>query len=70
MARSRSRGVQKGGKAKKERKTRTTEVEVVEESDNMGWETGVAILTGVLILVAILVTDWGLGKHYGEGIFF
>ncbi len=70
MARSRSRGAQRGGKAKKERKPRTTEVEVVEESAGLGWETGVAILTGLVILAAILVTDWGLGKHCGEGIFF
>jgi hypothetical protein len=48
---------------------RKTEVEVVEKP-GMGWETGVAILTGVLILVACLIVDFGLGRHYGSGLFF
>ena len=71
MARSRSRGVRaKPAKAPKERKGRTTEVEVVEETAGLGWESGVAILTGVVILIAILITDWGLGKFSDAGIFF
>ena len=70
MARSRSRSTRGARSAPKERKARTTEVEVVEEQPGMGWETGVAIVTGILILVAILITDWGMGKHGGGGIFF
>jgi hypothetical protein len=66
MAKSRNRGKP----AKKERKTRTAEVEVVEESAGMGWETGVAILTALILLAAILITDWGLGTHSGAGMFF
>lgn len=46
-----------------------TEVEIVEEDSGPGWETGVAILTALLILAAILITDYGLGFS-GEGIFF
>jgi hypothetical protein len=71
MARRSSRAARaKPAKAPRERKGRTTEVEVVEEQPGLGWETGVAILTGILILVAILITDWGLGKYSDAGIFF
>ena len=52
----------------KERKTRT-EVEVVEEQAGAGWETGVAILTGFLLLVAILVVDYNLGQN-DSGLLF
>jgi hypothetical protein len=69
MARSRSRaqGRSKGKPEPKravvvERKTRT-EVEVVDEGSGADWETGVAILTGFLLLVAILVVDYNLGQN-------
>jgi hypothetical protein len=52
----------------KERKPRT-EVEVVEEQAGAGWETGVAILTGFLLLVAILVVDYNLGQN-DSGLLF
>jgi len=52
------------------RKSTSTEVEVVEEAENgASWEAGVAVLTGVILLAACLVVDYGLGA-YGEGLFF
>ena len=56
----------KGG----DRKVATTEVEVVEEKRGMGWEGGVAIITTIVLLVAILCIDYDLGNKYGTGMFF
>ena len=56
-------------RAKKERQPRT-EVEIVDEDEGPGWETGVAVLTGILILVSILIVDYGLGKNYDAGFLF
>ena len=36
----------------------------------MGWESGVAVVTGLLLFVAILLTDYHLGAHYAKGMFF
>lgn len=47
----------------------TTEVEVVEESPGMGWEAGVAIITAIALVVAILLVDHGMGP-LGGGVFF
>ena len=70
MARRTSKGGRSsGGKAKKS-KARTAEVEVVEESAGPGWEEGVAVITAILIHVAILIVDKGLGSNYDAGIFF
>jgi hypothetical protein len=45
-------------------------VEIVEEKQGTSWEGGVAIVTTLLLLAAILFTDYHLGVHYGEGMFF
>lgn len=66
--RGRSKGKPEPKKAPKERKPRT-EVEVVDEQAGAGWETGVAILTGFLLLVAILVVDYNLGQN-DSGLLF
>jgi hypothetical protein len=58
------------GKTTVTKKVRTTEVEVADEEGGPGWETGVAILTGVLLLMAILIVDFNLGKNYDAGVFF
>ena len=73
MARSKKRSAGRGrtqpaAKPARQRKPRA-EVEVVDEESGPGWETGVAVLTGIIILVAILITDYNLGLS-GEGIFF
>jgi len=44
-------------------------VEVVEEPNDGSFETGMAILTTVVLVIALLLTDMLLGK-YGHGIFF
>lgn len=49
--------------------TTTTDVEVVEEDAGAGWETGVAVMTFVALLVAILLVDMHLAD-YGAGMFF
>ena len=68
---SRSKAKPERAEPKRASKSRPrTEVEVVEEGAGPGWETGVAILTGILILVAILIVDFGLGRNYDAGIFF
>ncbi len=79
MARSRSRsgggrkgGADAGGPKAKSRKAAApvAEVEVVEESSGMTIDDGIPIITTLLLLVAILMTDYVLGTHYGEGLFF
>ena len=68
MAKRKS-AAKRGAKASP-RKSTSTEVEVVEEAENgASWEAGVAVLTGVILLAACLVVDYGLGA-YGEGLFF
>jgi len=42
----------------------------VEEQGGPTWEAGVAILTTLLLIAAILFTDYHVGVHYGEGMFF
>ncbi len=86
MARSRSRGAgaRKGGgesrstKSKKKAAPAVAEVEVVEEIDpdlvvpdpGLSIDDGIPMVTTLVLLVAILVTDYVLGTHYGEGLFF
>jgi len=79
MARSRSRsgGGRKGGADSRAPKAKSrkaaapaAEVEVVEESSGMTIDDGIPIITTLLLLVAILMTDYVLGTHYGEGLFF
>lgn len=79
MARSRSRsggGRNKGGADRSPRaKSRkaaapAAEVEVVEESAGMTIDDGIPIITTLLLIVAIFMTDYVLGTHYGEGLFF
>jgi hypothetical protein len=51
---------------------RSTEaaVEIVEEKQGLNWESGVAVITGLLLFIAILLTDYHLGAHYAGGMFF
>jgi hypothetical protein len=70
MAKSRKVTVSKTRSVTRTQAAPEAEVEVVEESKGMGWEGGVAIITTILLLVAILMTDYDLGKHYGTGMFF
>jgi hypothetical protein len=44
-------------------------VEVVEEPHSAGVETGIAVMTGLMLLLAIAYTDMLLGQ-YAKAIFF
>ena len=85
MARSRSRaaaagGPRRGAKAPAARETRarsrkaapvaTAEVEVVEEERGMGIDEGLIVMSTLLLLAAVLVTDYVLGTYMNEGWFF
>jgi uncharacterized protein HemX len=43
---------------------------VVEEAPKGGLETGIAILTALILVTAIVLVDYELGKSYGEGKLF
>ena len=43
---------------------------VVEEAPSGGLETGIAVLTAILLITAIVFVDYELGKSYGEGKLF
>jgi hypothetical protein len=47
----------------------TTEVEITEEARPAGMEAGVAIVTTIALIAAILVVDYSL-SGYGAGMFF
>lgn len=69
MAKRKPAAAKRGSKSSP-RKAKNTEVEVVEEAESGGgWETGVAVLTGLILVAACLVVDYGLGK-YDAGVFF
>lgn len=46
------------------------DVEIVEEEKGMGIGDGITIATTLLLIAAILLTDYLLGAHYGGGAFF
>jgi len=63
-----------GGAAGRQTKSKkaaapATEVEVVEERGGDGIDTGIAVITGILLLLAILFVDAHLGR-YDSGMFF
>ena len=78
MARSRKKAAParssggRGAKATSRKKAApaAAEVEVVEESKGLGIDDGIAIMTGILILPAFLMTDHFRGTQYGDGLFF
>ncbi|MAE27654.1 MAG: hypothetical protein QF724_01940 [Planctomycetota bacterium] len=78
MARSRSRTSSRSDKGAGARQARSkstrskpaAEVEVVEEGGGMGIDDGIAIITTIVLLVAVLLVDYELGTNYGEGMFF
>lgn len=51
-------------------KASAADVEVVEEAGGMDLDTGVGIVTTLLLIAALLLVDYELGKHLGEGMFF
>ncbi|MGB0333629.1 MAG: hypothetical protein ACPGPE_17615 [Planctomycetota bacterium] len=68
MARSKSRsGSSRRGSAAA---AEVAEVEVVSEESGMGFEAGLAIMTTIILLAAVLMIDYDRGAHYGEGMLF
>lgn len=67
MANSRARSSQ--SKATPRRKAPAAAA-VVEEAPKGGFETGVAVLTALILVTAFMLVDYELGKSYGEGQFF
>ena len=67
MAKSRARSSQ--SKATPRRKAPAAAA-VVEEAPSGGLETGIAVLTAILLIAAFLLVDFEMGKSYGEGQFF
>jgi len=55
--------------AAKSKKSATSEVEVAEEAPGMGIDAGLAILTSLVLIAAIVVVDSLMGK-IDKGIFF
>ena len=66
MARSKSCS----GSSRRSSASEVAEVEVVSEDSGMGFEAGVAIVTAVILLVAVLMVDYDRGANYGEGMLF
>lgn len=46
------------------------DVEVVEEAGGMDLDTGVGIVTALLLIAALCLLDYELGKNLGAGILF
>lgn len=67
---AKSRKIASTKPAKADKKAPTAEVEVVEEKKGMSWEDGVAVITAVVLLVAICCVDYDLGTKFGAGMFF
>lgn len=72
----RSRGGRSGGGASRSTRSKAKKsaassagVEVVEEKAGEGIDTGILVMTSVLLLAAILVADYARGQ-YGDGMFF
>ena len=81
MARSRSRtssrpsrsskgAGERQASSKSPRSKPAAEIEVVEEGGGMGIDDGIAIITTIVLLVAVLLVDYELGTNYGEGMVF
>lgn len=51
-------------------KAKGGDVEVVEEAGGMDLDTGVGIVTTLLLILALLLIDYELGKSLGAGIVF
>ncbi len=71
MAKSSARGGrgQPARAAAKSKKAASAEVEAVEDAPGLGIDNGIAILTSVVLLGALVLIDMIQGKN-GDGIFF
>lgn len=46
------------------------DVEVVEEAGGMDLDTGIGIVTALLLVVALVLIDYELGHSMGSGVLF
>jgi len=46
------------------------EVEVVEEAGGLDLEAGIGVVTFLLLIVALVLVDYEMGKHMAAGILF
>jgi hypothetical protein len=70
MAKSTPRGGRPPARAAaKSKKAAAPEVEATADAPGIGFETGVAIVTTVAMLAALVLVDMMQGKN-GDGIFF
>jgi hypothetical protein len=64
-----TRSAQPARAAAKSRKVTTASVEVVEESPGLGIDAGIAILTTIVLIAAIVLVDMMQAKN-GNGFLF
>ena len=72
MATSKSRGASSRRTSSRAAsgKSKGGDVEVVEEAGGMDLDTGVGIVTTLLLILALVLLDYELGKSLGAGILF
>ena len=46
------------------------DVEIVEEAGGMDLDTGIGIITALLLITALVLIDYELGRSLGAGMFF
>ena len=66
MAKSKARSSQ----SKATRRKAPAAAAVVEEAPSGGLESGIAVLTAIILVAAFFLVDYQLGKDYGKGQFF
>jgi nucleoside permease NupC len=69
MAKSTARSAKSEKKTGASRASKPTAVEVVEEGGGDGVETAIAVVTALVLIVAIVLVDHELGAM-GSGLFF
>ncbi len=53
------------------RRAPEAEIEVLEEpAGGMDWESAVCLITTLLLVTALLLVDYEMGKHLGGGVLF
>ena len=73
MATSRSRQTPPSRRATSRsagRRAAESEVEVVEEAGGIDWDTGVSLVTAVILIAALVILDYEMGRNLGGGILF
>jgi hypothetical protein len=52
------------------RRVATEEVDVVDEPGGMDLDAGIGIVTCLLLVIALVLVDYEMGKHMAAGILF